>query len=279
MALVRLTCPACGGSLELPGDLAVAHCIYCGNKIFLGQDAAARDRRQRENYVELCDVAMKAGNHAEVIRYCNLLLESDPRNVAAWIDKARSTLLLTIAADSLNITEAMQYLNKAAQVAPGDGRVASARLACATELRRLGSTHYQRWLSTDKGPSANAHLLHAMDCYLAASDCAPDSIPALEDVSRIAQYTEWTGPRLQRVRAKLKVLPPLRARLEAQERLVTLRAELRKALPELEALRSQKGLLASARITLLELKTRLLRADIAEANKAAAYELPSSQAD
>ena len=96
--LLKLNCPSCGGALELPDNLAVAHCMYCGGKVLLDQDSVVRETRDLQRYVELCRVAIEAKNHEEAIGYCNHILEIDPHNIEGWINKAVSTFWLTTGA-------------------------------------------------------------------------------------------------------------------------------------------------------------------------------------
>jgi tetratricopeptide (TPR) repeat protein len=274
---IKLTCPACGGSLEIPGDLSVAHCIYCGSKILLDQEAP-REKRQLQHYLELCEVAVKAGNHAEAIGYCNQILEVDPKNIDAWVNKAISTFWLTTAASN-RYNEAIQYLDKASEIAPGDERIATARKTLADKqaswLRHLGLEQFKHYLDWRKlpGRAAAKYLLNAMNYYLSASDYAPDSIPILEDIECVVK--EMAAPST-RVQAKLSTLAPLRARARAQTKLPQLTAEVQAAALELTALRTRTGLLAGAKTKLLELKIHSLRSATALAEKEAAYEPPKA---
>ena len=86
--MIKLNCPSCNGSLELPDNLGVAHCMYCGTKILLQQTDNEHERKSLERLIELKNVAIDANNMAEAIQYCNSILEIDPKNVEAWVDKA-----------------------------------------------------------------------------------------------------------------------------------------------------------------------------------------------
>src|SRR5438876_996280 len=122
MPLTKLTCPSCAASLEVPDHLETIHCMYCGSKVLLGQPGAVHDNQALQKFVELCRVAVAAGNHDEVIQYANRVLEIDPNNIRAWIDKAVATFWLTTGAKN-RYDEAMGYLNKAEQIAPNDGQI------------------------------------------------------------------------------------------------------------------------------------------------------------
>jgi tetratricopeptide (TPR) repeat protein len=251
--------------------------MYCGNKILLDQEAAAQEKRQLEHYLELCEVAVKAGNHAEVITYCNQILQTDPRNVKAWINKATSTFWLTTGANN-RYNEAIQYLNKASEIAPGDERIATARKSLAATqagwLRHLGLKQFERYLDLRKlpGRAAQTYLVNAMNYYLSASDYAPDSIPILKDIACVA--SEMQGTRSARVQTKLSTLEPLCAKAQAETSLPELRAELEKAGLDFTALRARTGLLTGAKIKLLERRINSLRTAIVVAEQEAAYEPP-----
>src|SRR3990170_7413606 len=85
--MIKLICPSCNGELELPDNLNIAHCLYCGTKILLNQNSNSNI----DQYIELIDTAIKAENYDEVLKYCNKVLEIDSKNVNAWIDKAFAT--------------------------------------------------------------------------------------------------------------------------------------------------------------------------------------------
>lgn len=38
MRLIPAACPSCGATLELPEDLKVAHCVYCGARVIIDSE-------------------------------------------------------------------------------------------------------------------------------------------------------------------------------------------------------------------------------------------------
>ena len=40
--LIPATCPKCGASLSIPGDIDKAHCVYCGTQIIIGRAGQGR---------------------------------------------------------------------------------------------------------------------------------------------------------------------------------------------------------------------------------------------
>ena len=93
--MISLKCPSCGGKLEIPENLLVAHCIYCGAEILIKEDEGLKNKINLNKYIELTKAAIEAENHEEVIEYCNKILEIDTKNIKAWVDKATSTFWLT----------------------------------------------------------------------------------------------------------------------------------------------------------------------------------------
>lgn len=205
MNLTKLNCPSCGATLELPDNLTVAHCIYCGNKIFLDQDRVASEHRDLERYLELCKVAVEAQNHDEVIQYSNRILEIDPKNVEAWIHKATSTFWLTTAANN-RYDEAMEYLKKASETAPVDDRIPNARAAItllqALWYNKLGidkwnyatqtyNIYYEPFYADEARQQSHDAIVEAMNCFLTAADFAPENVFIIENIAKLAKEAKW----------------------------------------------------------------------------------------
>lgn len=123
--MIRLKCPSCGAALEIPDGRGVANCAYCGTRILLEPAPGIRDQAQHSHYTELAGVALQAGNYSEAIQYCNKALELAPQSGQIWALKAMATIRLTTA-EAGRYDEAVSYLQRASQFAPGDQRVARA---------------------------------------------------------------------------------------------------------------------------------------------------------
>jgi DNA-directed RNA polymerase subunit RPC12/RpoP len=89
---MKLSCPSCGGHLELPENLEVAHCMYCGAKILLQESEVPKEHIHLKRYKELCKTALTAKNYEDALQYSNKALEIDPKDVEAWIDKYYSAM-------------------------------------------------------------------------------------------------------------------------------------------------------------------------------------------
>ena len=89
MRLVKATCPACGGSIEVADNLASATCLFCGAKIILdweGQTSVAADLELGLSYLQ-------AGTYQEADQCFSRILEKNPRFGDAWFWKAALGLL------------------------------------------------------------------------------------------------------------------------------------------------------------------------------------------
>lgn len=285
MKLVKMNCPACAGALELPDNLAVAHCVYCGNKILLDHEGTVQERRDLVRYQELCKVAVEAKNHDDVIRYCNLILEIDPKSIEAWIDKAIATFWLTTGGNN-RYDEAMEYLAKAAEIAKDDPRIAKARKEITHQQSRwynhLGN---QRWelaleifnihrttylFGDGYGKQRSAEqAVEAMNYYLTASAFAPDDIVILKNIAHCAEFydvVKWSD----NVREKIKTLKLVQAKKNAEERLGQARAELDSSYAELAHLKTQKGLFIGGKIKDTERRIRQLQDELANLDRTVA---------
>jgi tetratricopeptide (TPR) repeat protein len=83
MKLIKATCPACGGSLEVTDNLAFANCPHCGSKIILdweGQTSLAV-------HLDLGKTFLHAGNYQEADKHFSLALEKNPKGGDAWFLK------------------------------------------------------------------------------------------------------------------------------------------------------------------------------------------------
>lgn len=282
-----MNCPACAGALELPDNLTVAHCVYCGNKILLDHEGTVQERRDLVRYKELCKVAVEAKNHDDVIRYCNSILEIDPKDIEAWIDKAVSTFWLTTGANN-RYDEAMEYLAKAAEIAKDDQRIANARKELTHQQSRwynhLGN---QRWelaleifnihrttyvFGDGYGKERSAEqAVEAMNYYLTASTYAPDDIVILKNIAHCAEFydvVKWSD----NVHSRIKLLKSVQDKKNSQDRLLTLRAELSNALSELSRLKTQRGFFIGNKIKDTERRIQQLQDEIATLEKTLATE-------
>ncbi|KAF0106846.1 MAG: hypothetical protein FD146_2204 [Anaerolineaceae bacterium] len=211
MNMIKLNCPSCNGKLELPDNLGVAHCMYCGTKILLQQSDSDQEKKDLARYIELKKVAIDANNFEEALQYCNSILEIDPKNIEAWIHKAVSTFYLTTNKKN-RYDEAIEYLKKAAQIAPDNSRIEDVRNELTYKqgmwLSKLGVDEFnlgQKLYDSIQARSfidiaraerdaraiSREHHIAAMNYFMAASTCIPDDLQILRNIADGAKAIHW----------------------------------------------------------------------------------------
>jgi tetratricopeptide (TPR) repeat protein len=88
---VAAKCPNCGGELQVPQDRNSVRCMYCSGDVVVRQAVLAASGGNPDNWMKLGSAAAEAGNHQEAIANFNKVLEVDPNNWEAWLEKANST--------------------------------------------------------------------------------------------------------------------------------------------------------------------------------------------
>ncbi len=267
--MIKLNCPSCGGALELPDNLGVAHCMYCGSKILLEQTGASHELQDLNQFIRLSEVALDAKNHNEAIQYCNKILEIDPNRIETWIVKAKATFWLTTVADN-RFDEAMEYLKQAAQIAPGDERISKTR-----EELILDQSWWYNYLGNEESQAAIrsdliAQYNKAMNYYLLATCYNPEDMTILKNIQRLSKasiFMTWGDA----VHLRLKVLDLLHAKRQAKVELPKLKEKLQKAEADLSRLHSEKGLFSGIKLKDKEALINNLEASIAKNEKDASY--------
>jgi tetratricopeptide (TPR) repeat protein len=283
---ITLLCPSCNGQLELPDNLGVTHCMYCGTKIILQPLDAPKEKRAIERYKELCNTAIKSKNYAEAIQYSNNMLELDPKDIGAWIDKATATFWLTSYKNN-RYDEAMEYLKKAAQLSPANNRIFEVRLNLTHEQAMwynvLGVKNSEfavkTWNNFIQIGAARAaeeskeYFVSAMEYFLTASYYAPDDIVILENIehcSKQNRYIEWSNNVIE----KIKTLNLIKNKKEAEESLPIIRERSAMLNTELNEIKSDKGIFNKKKIKDLEDKIQEIKTEIAQKEQALAYQEP-----
>jgi tetratricopeptide (TPR) repeat protein len=211
MNMIKLNCPSCNGSLEIPDNLGVAHCMYCGTRILLQKTDSEQEKKVLEHYIELKKVAIDGNNYEEALRYCNSILEIDPNNIEAWIHKAISVCHLQTS-EKDRYHEAMEYLKKAEQIAPDNNRIEEVRKELTYKqgnwLCKLGVNEFnfgqkqydsiqaESFLDISRAEkdaraiSREAHI-KGMTYFLEASSCIPDDPQILRNIADAAKKVHW----------------------------------------------------------------------------------------
>jgi tetratricopeptide (TPR) repeat protein len=218
--MIVLKCPSCNGDLELPDNLEVAHCLYCGTKILLKESNSSTNIKQ---YIELSKAALSAKNYREAIEYCNKVLEIDSNNIDAWIDKGVSISNIT-AGSRHQYDEAMSYLKKAESIAPDYNRISEAKGIITQnqvlmyvyqgdiefkEAQEINNSRSRRGIpglnvssilinaagrvkdASDAKSEGSKRFIRAMEYYLAASTYMPSNPVVLQRIYTLAQTANW----------------------------------------------------------------------------------------
>jgi tetratricopeptide (TPR) repeat protein len=267
--------------------------MYCGTKILAPQTDDLREKQNLERYVELVQVAIGARNYEETIQYCNRILEIDPQNIQAWIDKAISTFWLTTSKNN-RYDEAIEYLKKAAHVDPGDERIVSAY----KELTRLQARWYNKlgddafelalkiWkiyeddtvFLPDRHAIENSqqYFMQAMNHYMTASIYGPDDLTILGNIATCAKRAGWINWD-RAVHVRIRRLESLRAKETAELQLPIMRNTLRIVEELLSLQKKDKGLLAGLKIRETGAQIRKLKSEIAEQERFVAYRISDDE--
>ena len=211
MNMIKLNCPSCNGSLELPDNLGVAHCMYCGTRILLQKTDSEHERKALERLIELKNVAVGADNFVEALQYCNSILEIEPKNVEAWIDKAISAFCQTTV-EKQRYYEAMEYLKKAEQIDPNNSQIKEVREKLTFKqgnfLNGLGVNEFnyggelynsiqpEHFLdiaraTKDAKAISLGHYIKGMEYLMAASVCLPDDMQILKNIADGVKFKDW----------------------------------------------------------------------------------------
>jgi len=244
-----LKCPSCGSSMGAPDLHGLVQCSYCGTKIVLPPTEANKERRNLVRYKELCQAERQAGNWSNLLKYAGEILEIDPGDVDAWLDKA-------LASGSLSnylvprLKEAMGYLQKAADLSPKDERIfeiinivldtqfnayagqASHLTEQALGMRNLGSTGREY---------AVKYTIESMGYFILAYKVKPDDLGNLESIYKVKENGLSLGIRwFDEVFDILAKAQQLKDRQAAANRLNLLREKLTQRQAELAGLNRKK---------------------------------------
>jgi len=150
--LIELTCPSCGGNLELTDDLDIAYCMYCGTKIIVSKPDEAKKIEKIKNYEVLLERAVDAKFYAEALIYCNKILEINSDNIEALMNKAIATFF-TMKDDEFQFNKAMRYLESAEKIYPSNNRITDVRKMFEEKhfdkLKELGDQSFDKAIKND----------------------------------------------------------------------------------------------------------------------------------
>ncbi|MCE9645284.1 MAG: hypothetical protein K8S20_04730 [Chloroflexi bacterium] len=264
----KLQCSACGANLELPDELTVAHCMYCGAKIVLRGETALNEAVNLKRFAELAQIAIQAKNYEDAVKYSSLVLEIDTKNVDAWIIKAQATFWLSTARDD-KFDSAMQYLETALRLNPADPRIMESQsqlrktyaawlnkrgldaLNHAREIYNIESNSYASGIMDMMVNSVNAkeesrgEYVETMNLFLTAADNDPDTIEYLQNIYTCAMEAKWNpwGPA---VIEKIQILGRLNQKETVKNNITKIEKTLAEVKAKLKALEGKSGIWAKA---------------------------------
>jgi len=270
--MINLKCPSCGGELSVPDNLKVARCLYCGSKILLGETGNDQSENY-ENYIELCNSAIKAKNHNETIYYVNKILEINPKNIRAWINKSKAIWFLSTP-ENRRYDEAMSYLDKANEISPQEIEITKAKEEITNMqsvwLNNLGvnkldeAIEYYRLLKNRRldGERSTEMFIEAMNYFLDASDLKPYDETILKNIKKCRDEPDWIFWKDERINSRIRNLYKIedmndykKSISRQKNKLVVIEQQLQELQKEME----DKNLKESRRIRMGKKEARLIK--------------------
>jgi len=288
MNITRVTCPSCGGKLDVPDNRTVSRCTYCGTEIILEQGRDQQEQKDIAHYSELCKVAIEAKNFEEAQRYCNRVLELDPKNVSAWLDKAviscfwsarskdiTGSYILELTEWRTRLKEALSYVERARSLEPASEQVIKTYQDIISRQKEVCKVHI---MAFEAIPQPHPPLLKnflngqaqiAMGLSLTVLELCPNDMEMLANIDLLhnalpeIDWVNWD----ERISAHLETIGKLNEKKGAIEKLPRLKEELVKAKEALSKVSKQKGLFNKGRIRASEQQVLALETEIAHLEK------------
>jgi DNA-directed RNA polymerase subunit RPC12/RpoP len=120
MAFVAAICPQCGGELQLDNEKDTGFCMHCGSRIVI-RDAIKAVRIDNSHMIDtwmhMGNTAYEADNLSEAYDYYTKILEAQPDNWKATLNKAKSAAWQSTLAN-FRIKEALVGFAQAYNLAP-----------------------------------------------------------------------------------------------------------------------------------------------------------------
>ncbi len=272
--MINLRCPSCGANLELSDHMGMAHCEYCGTKIFL-HDEDSNDGRRYQNYLELLDAAVEAQNYQEIIYYSNKALEIDSTNPELWIKKALAVCNLSTE-EKQRYDEAKEYLEKAEEIIGENEQIIEIsdkiKKMQSRWLNNLGVEKYE--IAITKSPNLTMYnqgtsdvkkmFTEVMDYLLAASYLAPMDIEILENIECLRNQYYWIFSNDHRVKEKLSFLDRIRENEHSESLINKYQQTISMKKKELAALQEKEhlGVFRGVKRVILDVKVKQVLATI-----------------
>ena len=85
-------CPNCAGDIQVPEDRDTAKCMFCGSDIIVREAIRLAGGINIENLLAFAKHSEELGDFSKALEYYDKILESDVKNVPAWIGKGLVSL-------------------------------------------------------------------------------------------------------------------------------------------------------------------------------------------
>jgi len=276
-----LKCPSCGSVMGKPDHTGLVQCSYCGTAITYDPPAEKVEQKNIERYLEICNSSLEGKNYEETLLYANKVLEIDPKNSSAWINKGIATSWLTTSKNN-RYDEAMGYLRKAEELSPDNDEIQKIKdkltyeqaywyVHLGSKKEELGDEIYNIYDNyIDAQAESIEHFHEAMNYYLSAAAYFPADTNILSYVEKLAKRRGWIyiGETANKI---IKDLQILRAKPEAEQKLPKLKAELLQTQKELEKLKKEKGFFSGFKIDDVQDKVTQLKGEILKCEKIIAH--------
>ena len=290
-----LKCPSCGSVMGQPDHTGLVQCRYCGTTITYHPPVEKTEKKSVERYLEICKSALEVKNYKETLEYANKVLEIDPENIDAWINKAIASFWFTTEAKN-RYDEAMNYLQKAEGISSNNERIrevkqeltyqqaqwqiylGNEKIKQGDDESHLISTRYSDGLIQLAARQLEAYnkkmeyYLEAMNLFLAADSYAPNDVGILENIEALVSSSKsfnWGNA----IYNKIQILQVLRSKPIAEEKLPGLKQELQQVQQNRAALKKRNSLFDVFKLDAAEDKEKNLKDEIAKYEAIVAYKL------
>lgn len=140
MAFRATKCPACQKAIQVPDDIDVSCCMYCGQSIEVKDIIQITMGPNIDNLLGMARTASQAGNSAEAMSYYNRVLELDPTVSEAWIGKGKAAGWAS-SLSNMRFNEMILAFSHAVGTAP-EGEKSKLIAECVNEANKLVATLY-----------------------------------------------------------------------------------------------------------------------------------------
>lgn len=140
MSFVPAQCPNCLKAIQIPTDVPISKCMYCGTDVSLPSHSVVPPSVSVSNLLGMARTVSMAQNLPEAESYYNRVLELDPKNSEAWAGKGKSAGWQSTISN-IRIQEMVVAFNHAIGTADDCDRASTIDL-CVLELNHMVATLY-----------------------------------------------------------------------------------------------------------------------------------------